>query len=176
VGVVPSAGKHHQRFREWQNLAPPATRFISAEVETRLVGLLEVKGFRRVGTRLTSPEDTVSGGDIVLERVQGRIVDSITFNFDKRRSPHFQVQGMTRIVVAPHDFMQSASLVARSSQYHHFWGKHWWLPTLFWRNRCSTRQVDAVAARIDQLLQFLETGQRGPNIGKEVIVKPARRD
>jgi hypothetical protein len=45
---IASAGrKHRQRLRNWQNLAPPQTRFLSSLVEGNLVVLAESAGFQR---------------------------------------------------------------------------------------------------------------------------------
>jgi hypothetical protein len=58
--------------------------------------------------------------------------------------------------------------VARRSQYYHFWGKPWWLPTRLWSDAGSLRTIGKVASRLEQLVRFLEHGEIGPNISRGV--------
>lgn len=160
--------KHRKHFKKWQNLAPQQTRFLSSLVESRLVPILESKGFRWVDISLNNPERPVSGNEIRLERVCGQEMDSVDFNFEKHMSPRFQIHFSRRELVPPYySFIRSADLVARRGQYYHYWAKPWWLPTGFWSDRNSTRTIDALERKIDQLLSFLETGESGPNISRQ---------
>lgn len=134
-----------------------------------LVPHLESAGFERVDVHLRDPEWPVSGNELALERSVGALIDSVTFNFEKYRTPRFQVHAARRQAAAPHEFVRSCNLVARRTQYYHFWGKPWWLPTRLWPNKGSTRAVSAVLIRIDQLLRYLEAGERGPNISRAVL-------
>lgn len=139
---------------------------MSTAVYAKLVPMFESYGFERVNIHLCDPESPVSGSEIVLERVSGALVDSITFNFEKYRTPRFQLHASRREAAAPHQFVRSCNLVAGGSQYYHFWGKPWWLPTRFWHEYGSKRTIEAVSARSCQLIRYLETGDRGPNISR----------
>src|SRR5262245_5519708 len=143
-----------------------ATRFLRSLVHERLVLAVESKGFARVKVSFTDPQWRVPGSDIELERPLDQVVDSVTFSFEKYGSPRFQIHAMRRERAAPHAFVRSASLVVRSSQYYHFWGKPWWLPTKFWSERASKRVVASLESPVQQLIHFLETGEAGPNISK----------
>lgn len=161
-----SATAHQTRFKKWRNLAAPQTRELSTAVFSQLVPMVESYGFERVNIHFSDPESSVSGSEIALERVSGALIDSITFNFEKYRTPRFQLHASRREATFPHQFVRSCNLVARSSQYYHFWGKPWWLPARFWPEYGSTRTIETVAARIHQLIRYLETGDRGPNISR----------
>ncbi len=161
-----SATAHQTRFKRWQNLAPPLTRHMSIAVSSELVPLLESFGFERVNIHLGDPEAPVSGSELTLERVSGGLLDSITFNFEKYRTPRFQLHASRREAAAPYQFIRSCNLVARGSQYYHFWGKPWWLPTRLWSERGSKRAIESVSSRLPQLVHYLDTGERGPNISR----------
>jgi hypothetical protein len=167
MGATPAA--HRKRFTKWQNLSPLQTRFIADAVDSVVVPLLESAGFERVDVHLRDPEWPVSGSEVALERTAGTLIDSVTFNFEKYRTPRFQVHAARRQATASHEFVRSCNLVARATQYYHFWGKPWWLPTRLWTENGSTRTVGAVSTKIDQLLRYLEAGERGPNISRVVL-------
>jgi hypothetical protein len=156
-----------KRFRKWQNLAPPQTRFLSTSVESQLVPLLESKGFRCVDFWMEQRDQPVGGAEIELERVKDDLIDSINFNFETYRTPRLQVHGARRRRSPSLDFIRSANLVARRRQYYHFWGKPWWLPTRFWADGRSVRTIATIADRIGQLVHFLETGVLGPNVSRQ---------
>lgn len=141
---------------------------MSSLVESAVVPIVESAGFKRVDIRLCDPEWQVSGSEIALERADGTLIDAITFSFEKYRTPRFQIHAARRGADAPHEFVRSCNLVARPTQYYHFWGKPWWLPTGLWSERRSRRTVGKVSMRIDQLLRYLETAERGPNISRQV--------
>jgi hypothetical protein len=167
--VAITGAAHRARFRKWQNLAPPQTRFVASAVESTIVPVLESAGFERVDVHLRDPEWPVSGSELALERGDGTLIDSVTFNFEKYRTPRFQVHAARRRATAPHEFVRSCNLVARAVQYYHFWGKPWWLPTRLWTENGSKRTVGVVLTKIDQLLRYLEAGERGPNISRVVL-------
>ena len=161
-----TASAQRKRFRKWQNLAHARTRFLSTQVETTLAAWFEQQGFLRVDLNLSDPQWPVRGSEIVLERVVGEQVDVVTFNFDKYRTPRFQLHAQRRVQAPPHEFVRSCNLVARRSQYYHFWGKPWWLPTRFWSDSGSLRTIGQVSPRLEQLVRFLEHGEIGPNISR----------
>ena len=159
---------HPQRFKKWQNLCPETTRALSALVDSKLTLVLGQAGFSRVDVSLGHSDDPVGGNMIEFERWSPDWVDSITINFEKYRAPRFQVHGHRRSIEPPHAFVRSANLVNRSTQYLHFWGKPWWRPRLLWSREASARTVSAVERDMEQLLRFLETGERGRRISRSI--------
>lgn len=157
---------HLSRFRHWQNLCPPATRFLSTAVNTELVPILESQGFVRVDISLGDPQMAVSGSEIEIERSGEGVIDCIAFNFEKYRTPRFQVHFSRRLSDETRAFVRSGNLVPRASRYYFFWGKPWWLPTRLWSDRASRRAVSSVASRLPEAVRFLETGELGPSISK----------
>jgi hypothetical protein len=169
-GSESTAGAHEKRLAKWRNLAPAQTRVLIDGALDLLVPTLEAQGFERVGfVRLDSIHPT-SGREIVMERVIGECVDEVTLNFDKFRRPRFQVQCSRRELSEPHRFIRSANLVLKSTQYYHFWGKPWWLPTQLWPDGASQRALKQVKSHLSQVRPFLESAERGPNISKPVHV------
>jgi hypothetical protein len=162
-----TAARHRVRFKKWQNLLPRQTRFLCLSVENRLVPQLETQGFCRVDVNLRQTDWPVLGREVTLERARDKIVDSVSFSFTKFKSPRLQVHFSRRELTPPHTFLRSASLVIRRTQYYHFWGKPWWLPTLFWSDRATSRTIDKLEARIGELLQFLESGDIGASISRQ---------
>jgi hypothetical protein len=172
----PAARRHRERHLRWRSLTPPATRLLSSLVNELLVPELEKRGFRYVGLHLEDSNDSVSGSDIHLERNDGKHIDSVTFNFEKYKSPRLQVH-LSRRTAGAHDFIHSGNLVARATQYYHFWGKPWWLPSTFWSEAAAKRTVNKIGSCLDQAQRFIEGGSRGPNLSKEVVpsVSKSRR-
>jgi hypothetical protein len=159
---------HKARFEKWQRLCPAPTKILISLVRDRLVPALEQAGFCLVDISLRQTDRPVAGRMIELERWTDHWVDSFTFNFDKYRTPRFQVQASRRLVTPPHEFLRSANLVARPSQYLHFWGKPWWLPSIVWSQAASIRTVDKVALHQTELLGFLETGERSRAVSRAI--------
>src|SRR5690349_7727298 len=116
TGVDQAAQRHREKHARWINLTPLRTRLLSSLVHESLVPGLESRGFRYVGCALGELADTIAGSDIRLERHDRVHIDSIVFNFDKYKSPRLQVHLSRRKASAPHDFIRSGNLVARSSQ------------------------------------------------------------
>jgi hypothetical protein len=131
--------------------------------------MLEQAGFSLVDVSLRDHRQPVSGRMIELERWANWHVDSIVFNFDKYRSPRFQVHASRRSADPPHSFLRDGNLVARPSQYLHFWGKPWWLPGRAWPKPAPARTVACVERHLPELLAFLDTGERGKHISKAVV-------
>jgi len=165
-----AAGAHEKRLRTWRNLAPPQTRLVIDRTVEDLVPALEAEGFKRVDFSLVDPTYPTSGSEIVMERVAGEYVDAVTFNFEKYRRPRVQIQCTRRELSEPHNLVRSANLVRKNTQYYYFWGKPWWLPTRLWPATASGRALDLAKAQLGQIPRFLESGERGPNISKQVNV------
>jgi hypothetical protein len=144
------------------------TRILSEQIMEKVVPALETQGFRGVGICLGDPDQPVSGGDLRFERRVADKIDSVTFNFEKYRTPSVQVHLARRGAAPPHEFILSGNLVSRPWQYYHFWGKPWWYPTRFWPHRSVVRTVELILGRLQQAVDFLEQGKRGSGISKEV--------
>jgi hypothetical protein len=129
---------------------------------------IERAGFQSVSTHFGHKDSPVQGGEIRFERASGDFVDCIDLFFDKYASPRFQVTFSRRSRADVGRFVRSGKLVKRPTQYYYEWGKPRWLPRLLWSASQSRRVVERVADGIDQVLQFLESGTRGPAISKEV--------
>jgi hypothetical protein len=156
----------------WRNLAPPQTRSLIDGVLEALVPYFEAQGFDRVDYSRMDSDAPTSGSEIVLERIAAEHIDSVAFNFEKYHSPRVQIQFSRRYLRPPHEFIRSANLVRRSSQYYYFWGKPWWLPTRLWPASATRRVLQHAKQCLAQATQFLESGERGANISKQVDVQP----
>jgi hypothetical protein len=165
-------GTHAQRLSNWRNLAPPQTRALIDGVLEGLVPCFEAQGFGRVDYSRIDGHSPISGSKIHLERIAADHIDSVTFNFEKYRSPRVQIQISQRELSPPHKFIRSANLVRRSSQYYCFWGKPWWLPTRLWSTSATQRALQRAKQCLGQATQFLESGERGSNISRQVNAQP----
>lgn len=166
---------HRTRFANWCRLGGRPLMTLASLVEVRLVHPLVEAGFERVNASFWQPDDPVPGSEIALERRTGSEIEEITFNFDKYRSPAFQLHLHRREIRPPHQWVRSAAVVRSNRQYYHFWGKPWWVPTRFWSERMSERTVDKLAGHFDQMLAFLEHGERRANISRPTGFTPLRR-
>jgi hypothetical protein len=156
---------YQRRFARWQSRAPRPTRVLSELLQSSFVPLFEAEDFRRVGVALGRADEPVDRNAMRLERERSAHIDSVDFSFDNYQRPRFQISFSRRRRTFPNEFLRSASLAARSSQYYHFWGKPSLLPLWLWSDGSASREVAAVIRTLDQVLRFLETGERGPNIG-----------
>ncbi|MBS1994652.1 MAG: hypothetical protein JSS86_00020 [Cyanobacteria bacterium SZAS LIN-2] len=129
---------------------------------------LERAGFVRVDFELDDPGNPVAGREIILERLNADTFDRVIFNFDKYGAPRVQAHLSRRLRAPPHEFLRSGNLVLRPSQYYHFWGKPWWVPTKLWPSRGALRTVALLEERIPDALSFLETGRRSRCISARI--------
>ena len=106
------------------------------------------------------------GREFEIERLVGDVADIVTFNFDKYHRPRFQVHAARRALAPPHEFVRSCNLVAKKSQYVYFWGAPALLPSAWWSNALSDRTVERMSNRIHQVIDFLESGERGQNVSQ----------
>lgn len=159
---------HAKKFIGWRNLAPTQTRYLVDGIVEILLPLLESQGFSRVSFERLDSSLPVSGSEIVLERIGDREIDSVTFNLEKYRRPRFQIHFSRRDRNSPNNFIRSANLVRKSSQYYHFWGKPWWFPTKLWPESATRRTLAEVQSQLVQVLHFLDNAERGRNISKAV--------
>ncbi|MDO7834713.1 hypothetical protein Q4610_06605 [Sphingobium sp. HBC34] len=156
------------RFTKWCRLGgTPLTR-MGRLVEEQLLPPYLALGFQRVSVHLRDPKDVVSARQICLERFYGDEIDTVIFNFDKYRRPTFQVHLSRREIVSPHAWVRAANLVRKPSQYLHFWGKPWWLPTRYWTEQMSANTIECVLEMTARALAFLERSERCRNISKSV--------
>ena len=163
------APSHAQRQENWLRLASPQTRHLVTLVSDRVPARLASEGFRPVDVTLGNLEWPVSGRDMEFERAGPGFVDSVTISFDKYMTPRFQVHASRRSTEPPHSYIHAGNLVSRPSQYYHFWGKPWWLPSRLWPASLSASSVERVEACLGQIINMLETGARGQNVSREVV-------
>ena len=166
--MAQSVQNANSRFTSWCNLGGPTLTSMGRLVEERLLPFYLAAGFERVFVHLRDPADAVNGREICLERSCGNEIDVVLFNFDKQRRPAFQVHLHRREIGSPHTWVRAANLVRRPSQYLHFWGKPWWLPTRYWTEHMSASTVKCVGEITDGALAFLERDERCRNISKPV--------
>ena len=173
---VKRAPSHARRQELWLRLCPPATRTLVALVDARLAPLLEHGGFCRVECQLHDPEISVKGSEILLERpaVVGR--QYIEFVFEKYRSPRFAVRCGEMQSIEPGIFETpySTGLVRRPGQTDYWWGKPWWRPNALWSDSDAETLVTKLVPMMSQILDFLDSGQRGPNIAEPFVPPPPR--
>jgi hypothetical protein len=162
---------HAKRLSKWRNLAPPQTRHLVDGVTEHLVPVFEAQGFQRVDYVLMDRAAPTPASYVVLERVTGEVIDSITFNFEKYRTPRFQIHVSRRTLAPSNSFIRAANLVRKNSQYYCFWGKPWWLPTKFWSSTATQRVLEGLLPVLQQVQPFIERGDRGPNISKVVNIR-----
>lgn len=164
--MSPKSGKHAQRFKRWQERAPPQTRVLAEEVVSRWVPTIVAKGFESVDCILGKADSPVEGRDLQFERLSDGHIDVIHLFFDKYSSPRFQISFARRAQSSSNQIVRASHLVKRSSDYYHEWGKPRWLPVALWSPRQSAATVDAVLKATEQIFAFLETGEGGPNVGR----------
>jgi len=161
-------GAHAKKLAGWRNLAPIQTRYLVDGIVEILVPFLELQGFSRVSFERLDSSLLVSGSEIVLERIGEREIDSVTFNLEKYRKPRFQIHFSRRERNSPNNFIRSANLVRKSSQYYYFWGKPWWFPTKLWSESATRRTLAEVKSQLVQVIHFLDNAERGRNVSKAV--------
>jgi hypothetical protein len=106
-----------------------------------------------------------------FERVVDQELEVISFQFGKYDMPRFHVRLM-RLRPPPDEFVRTAQIVKSQKQYCHEWGKPYGLPMLLWPNYLADKVVRSVVEKLPQALQFLSSGERGPNISLQPNVKP----
>ena len=165
--MASDSNRHSERQERWLRLAPIATRYLCTGAKARVLPGLALVGFRPVECSLGNPEWPVSAQEIEVERRGEGFVDSIAFNFDKYRRPRFQVHAARRSLNPPHQFIRSGNLVVHPSQYYHYWGRPWWLPTALWSQSAASSTLFRVSQCVPQLLEFLDSGARGCNVSRQ---------
>lgn len=156
------------KFKRWQKRVCKQTRFLCELVEERVVSFFEKSGFDRVDIVLNRPDQPVPVNEIRLERTISDKIDSISVSFTKRGEPRFQIGFSRRELKFPNEFVVSACLVKKQTQYYYFWGKPWWIPLRLWSDTNSSKTVAGIVPLLPQILEFLDQRGRGKNIGLEV--------
>ncbi len=159
---------HSVKFKRWQHKVCAQTGLLSGLVELRVVEFFQRLGFERVDVALNNSEWPVAMDSIELERATASHTDSIYLSFAKHGVPRFQLGCSRREKIAPYNFIRSACLVRKPNQYYCWWGKPWWFPLWLWQHEHSKQLIDKIMPTLPQILDFLDTGQRGKNISKEV--------
>jgi hypothetical protein len=161
-----SGEKHRKRFERWQARCGPQTRLLSKLVDEELVPVFIQASFATVDVAFRQADQTVNADEICLERAESNFFDTINISFSKRDRPNFQLGCSRRQSIPPNEFIRSCHLVKRSNQFYYFWGKPWWWPTALWSESQARGTVNKVKRVMEQLIVFVETGERGPNISR----------
>ncbi|MBM4383627.1 MAG: hypothetical protein FJ091_09700 [Deltaproteobacteria bacterium] len=130
-------------------------------------------GFAEVECNLRRSDSPLDGRELQFESWGAEYVDTVHLWFDKYDSPRFQIAFNRRLISDQDQIVRGGRLVRRASEYYHEWGKPRWQPLLLWTERRARSQVDVVVRRTPQIVEFLETGARGPNVNREVRVEAA---
>lgn len=162
-----SGTQHRKKFLLWQQRVGQKTRQMSQLVEAHILPPLLGAGFERVHIALHQAQWTVNANEIRLERGRSSEIDSVDIIFGKYGDPKFQIAFSRRELSPPHRFIRSGVLVKRSDQRYCFWGKPQWLPSSLWSHERSRQTVVAVASHLAQVIEFLDSGEQGPNISAE---------
>lgn len=161
------AKDHSKKFKRWQEKVSQETRFLSEQVDKKIISFFEQNGFQKVEVALNNTEWPVSMNEIRLERIVGNVIDSICVGFAKHGTAKFQIRISRRELNSPHEFIRDSCLVKKSNQRYFLWGKPWWHPLIFWGESRSIKTVDEIMPLLPQILEFLESGTRGKNISME---------
>jgi hypothetical protein len=159
---------HKARFERWKNRFSKQMQYLCELVDTKLVPAIESHGFCRVEICLQKDDDIVSANEIRLERIIGVNIDSIYIRFDKYGRVKFQIGFYRKSLNLLNEFVRSRHLVMSANQYYFWWGKPWWAPEILWSENNSKRAISELIPILPQILEFLERGQCGKNISKEV--------
>lgn len=167
MSSVDSGAKHKKRFLRWQERVGEKTRHLSQLVEAHILPPIIEAGFQRVDIALRQPEWTVNANEIRLERVRDSAIDSIDIAFGKYADPKFQIGFSRRELAGPNKFVRSGTLVRSARQRFGFWGKPTLIPSFLWSQARSKQAVMDAVEGIAQVIHFLDSGVRGPNISNE---------
>ena len=147
-------------------MTPPATRRLADAISARLLPPFLKAGFREVPCWYDDAELEVTGREIRLERRGNGAIDSVHIMFDKYRGARVQISAARRDDEHPLRILRGANVTTASGKDYSWWGKPWWMPSRFWSEHSSDRVATQLANIEPQILAFLETGERGTNIGR----------
>jgi hypothetical protein len=156
-----------KKFLRWQGRVSEKTRHLSQLVEAQILPPLVELGFERVEVALRQSDWAVNPNEICIERLRGSVIDSIDIPFGKYGDPKFQVGFSRRELAPPNAFIRSGVLVKRANQRYCFWGKPSLLPSVLWPLEGNRKAVLYVVQCLPQVVQFLDSGERGSNISAE---------
>jgi hypothetical protein len=167
-----SVERQVRRLERWLSKAPPRTRRLGELLIASVIPRIRAAGFEAVGCCFDDATSPVQGGELRFERTVGDHVDVIVVDFDKYASPRVQVAFSRRPRSEVSQFVRSGRLVKRSAQFYCEWGKPRWMPLWLWSERRSAGVVRQIAAGIEPVVRFLDTGLRGPQISRPVARVP----
>jgi hypothetical protein len=159
---------HKARFERWKNRLNVKTKYLCELIENQLVPLIHSYGFKQVEVSLLKDDDLVAANEIRMERIVNDNIDSIYIFFDKYERAKFQIGFNRKSIKLLNEFVPTRHLVKDPSQYYFWWGKPWWYPLSFWGESNSKKTIDEIMPLLPQILEFLESGNRGKNISMEV--------
>lgn len=163
--------KYEKRVQLWRNRAPQKSRRLRDLLVAELMPAMEAAHFDHVDCEFGRADQLVIGAEIRFERAAGEYIDVVDVFFDKYAGPSFQISISRRMKIDPSEFVRSAHVVSRPSEYYHEWGKPWWWPSQLWSDALSRRTVKRLLPGLGQISPFLESGARGPNISRAVMGK-----
>ncbi|PXA75026.1 hypothetical protein DMC25_25200 [Caulobacter sp. D4A] len=158
-----------KRFAKWVRLCGPRTGGLAEQVEAVFLQRFLDAGYAPVTLECGDRGRAVSGLEIRLEKAEQGLFKSVTIQFDKYRDPRFQVAVERERAGEQRPFDQ-ANLVPRKGKYYHFWGKPWLAPNRFWSAKASARLARRLAGLFPQCEAFLESGVRGRNLSRPIIL------
>ncbi|WP_331352867.1 hypothetical protein [Cellvibrio sp. UBA7671] len=159
---------HKKKYSKWKNLCPPETRYLCEKIEQEIVPFFLGIGFQWISVSYHDPEWVVSGSEIDLERINEDSVDTLSIAFEKYRSPRFQICLIKRKKIQGNEFLRSASLVKKSSEYYRMWGKPWFWPTKYWPNSLTDKTIQTVKAGLEPLVEYIDKEKRSEFISRQL--------
>lgn len=163
-----SMDSHKRKYEKWKRLCPQQTRYMCRLIEAEITPFFIKSGFSWISVSYHDPEWVVSGNEICLERLNEESVDTLSISFDKYRRPSFQVGLIRRKKTKGNEFIRSANLVSKKSEYYHMWCKPRYWPTKLWPNYLSSREIKKVKSSLAYLMEFIESGTMSDCISKQV--------
>ena len=160
--------KYNKIFYTWKDSCPEQTSYLIDQVLQKICPVFQENGFCFSAKLLNNVR--IGQNELLMERVVYKYIEYIYIVFDKYKSPKFQILSSKRSNNKEMRFLRSGNLVNSKIQYVHFWGKPYIIPMIFWRNSDSDKIIDKIIKISPQILEFLDSGVRGKNIGKEVGV------
>jgi hypothetical protein len=148
--------KHKRKYENWKRLCPKQTKHMCTLIETEIVPFFINLGFSWVSVSYHDPEWTVSGNEISLERINEDSVDTFSISFNKYRGASFQVSLIRRKKIKGNEFIRSAKLVKKRTEYYHIWCKPWYWPTKIWPNSLTVRAIKKVKSKLSNLVDYIE--------------------
>jgi hypothetical protein len=163
--------RHQKKFERWVNQAEPSTAFLARAAESCFALYLQSQGFERADIEHGSPNYAIEANELCFEKLDRELLQEISIRFDHLGGPRFQVRATLRYPEIQENGVYSivryANLVGNKQQYVKLWGKAWLTPSWLWPQKRYLNLVEQVLSMLDQLVIFLDTGERGTNVSED---------